>query len=237
MVENHIHHHLQSLGMGLVHEFAVIIVRAKARVHLIVVGGGIAVVATVGDLARHIIFEHRRKPQCGHAQLVEIIDMLTNALQVAPMSQRRRRAVALLVEHTRHHIVGRIAIGKAVGHQHVEHIGIGKAPARLARQIALFQFIFQRLLIAGLFKLEIDGARFRLFHIQVNEQIVGAIEAHHAIHLHPGVGSGNIGMLHILAIHHDLERRVLHSGIPKGRFHMVDINGCTGCESNQQRND
>ena len=44
MIENHVHHHLQSLAVSLVHKTLILVVGSEAWVYTIVVGSGIAVI-------------------------------------------------------------------------------------------------------------------------------------------------------------------------------------------------
>ena len=44
MVEDHVHHNLQSLGVGLVAKTLIVLVRTKAGIYLVVVGSGIAMI-------------------------------------------------------------------------------------------------------------------------------------------------------------------------------------------------
>ena len=57
--------------------------------------------------------------------------MLTYALDITAMAQTWLRAVICVGLHARDLIVGRVAVGKAVGHEHVEHVGVGEAFALL----------------------------------------------------------------------------------------------------------
>ena len=68
--------------------------------------------------------------------------MLTDAVQVATMTQRRLRTVFLISPHSLDLRIVALSLGKAVGHQHVEHVGIGEAHALVATHLALLQLIF-----------------------------------------------------------------------------------------------
>ena len=220
--------------MCLVNQTAVIFVGAEAWVHFVIVGSGIAVVTAVAASAWHIILKHRGKPQCGHAQFVEVVEVLTNALQVATVAKRWLRAHAKLVEHTLHHIVFHIAIGKAVGHEHIQHVGIGESLSCLTRHVAALDFVVHLFFLAALLEIEFHGAWLSTLQIEIHEQIVGAVEAHHAIHLHTGIVGAYVGLLDALAIHHQLERWIFHTGIPVGGFHTVDVHRRICCECRKQ---
>ena len=53
--------------------------------------------------------------------------MLADACEIATVPQARLGAVAGLVAHALDDIVLRVTIGEAVGHEQVEHVGIGEA--------------------------------------------------------------------------------------------------------------
>ena len=93
MVENHVHHHLQSLAVRLINKAAVFVVGAETWVNAVIVGGGIAVIGALCLLVGGVVLQHGRKPQGCNAQLVEVIQVLANAFQVAPVAQAGLRAV------------------------------------------------------------------------------------------------------------------------------------------------
>ena len=93
VVENHVHHHLQSLFMSVGNEPAVVFVGSEPWVHLIVVCRGISVVCALFAVVGRVVLKHRSEPQCRYSQLVEIVQMLANALQVAAMTEARFVAV------------------------------------------------------------------------------------------------------------------------------------------------
>lgn len=99
-------------------------------------------IGTVLGIIRTVVLQNRSKPQGSYAQLVEIIQMLADSLQVATMTKTWRRAVAGLVTHVLECIVLQIAIGKAVGHQHVEHILVRETDTLVTRHLAVFNTYF-----------------------------------------------------------------------------------------------
>ena len=62
MVEDHVHHNLQSLLMGLVGQTAILFVGAEARIDAIVVGRGIAVIGGELKLVGRVVLEDGREP-------------------------------------------------------------------------------------------------------------------------------------------------------------------------------
>ena len=88
MVENHIHHHLQTTAVGFVAQAAILLVGAKTWIYLVVVGRGIAMVGAdvmVVAIGR-VVLEHGSEPQCGHTQLGEVIQVLADALDIAAVA-------------------------------------------------------------------------------------------------------------------------------------------------------
>ena len=170
VVEDHVHHHLQAFSMCLVAQAAVVIVSAEARVYAIVVGGSIAMVGRIAPLiVWRVVLQHGCQPQCRHAQFLEIVQMFTDAVQVAAMTQAGLRTVFLVGAHTLYLRVVTCALSKAVGHQHVEHIGIGKAYALVATHLALLELIGDFLLV----ELEAHRASLCLTKVHVHQQVVG----------------------------------------------------------------
>ena len=139
VVEDHIHHHLQSFLVSLGHESAILLVGAETRIHTIVVGGGIAVVGAVAVVGvGRVVLQHWRKPQGSNAELVEVVEVLADALEVTTMAQRRLRAILAIGVHAFNlcGVVGTLC--KAVGHEHIEHVGIGEPHALVASFLAFF---------------------------------------------------------------------------------------------------
>ena len=87
VVEDHVHHDFQSFLVGLVAESLIVLVRAKARIHLVVVRRGVAVIGRKAVLrVWRVVLQHRRKPEGCHTQLLEIVQVLTDTVQIATMS-------------------------------------------------------------------------------------------------------------------------------------------------------
>ena len=152
--------------------------------------------------------------------------MLANALHVASVSQAWRRAVARLVAHGLEGVVVWVAIGKSVGHEHVEHIGVGESHALVARHVAVFQQVFHLLGLLALLEAQRHLARLGPFEVEVDEEIVGRVEACDRIDAHPRVAHFHVGAAHILAVHHQLQRGVFHAYIPVGGLNAVDPHRC-----------
>ena len=126
VVEDHIHHDLQTFGMRLVGEFPVFLVGAETWVHAVVVGSGIAMISAVAVLVGRVVLQDRSEPESSHAEVCEIVEMLSDALEVAAVSQTGLTAVVDIVLHPFDLVVVEAPIGKAVGHEHIEHVSIAE---------------------------------------------------------------------------------------------------------------
>ena len=224
VVENHVHHHLESSTVGLITQAAVFLVGAKARVHLVVVGRGITVIGRVAMTVGRIVLQHGSEPQGGHAQLGEVVQMLADALDVAAVAQAGLRPVVLVGFHASNLVVGRIAVGKAVGHEHIEHIGDAEAHALVTAHLAGEQLVFHFFLAAALLEGHFHRAGLGITGIQVDEQVVGRIQAYQAVDGHACIVDGHFGITDALAIDHELHTGVFQAHIPVGWLNAVHLN-------------
>ena len=129
-------------------------------------------IGTVLAIIRTVVLQNRSKPQGGYAQLVEIIQMLADSLQVATMTKTWRRAVAGLVTHILECIVLQIAIGKTVGHQHVEHILVRETDALVTRHLTVLQHILHFLRLLALLEVECHLSSLGTIEIEIHQQVV-----------------------------------------------------------------
>ena len=86
--------------------------------------------------------------------------MLTDTFQVTSMTKTWRLTITSLVSHGLECIILRIAIRKAVWHQHIEHILIAKAYALITSHFTVFQLVLH--LLDRLALLEFQGHFSRL---------------------------------------------------------------------------
>ena len=145
MVENHIHHNLQTFLVSLIYQLLIIGIGSETWVYTIIIGGSITMITAILAVTWTVVLQNRGKPQSGYTQLVEIIKMLTDSLQVATMSQTRLCTVAGLVSHGLKGIVLQIAIGKTVWHQHIEYVLIRETDALVASHLTVLQHILHLL--------------------------------------------------------------------------------------------
>ena len=151
--------------------------------------------------------------------------MLTDTIQVATMTQTGFCAILHIVAHTLY-LLGMVgALRKAVGHQHIEHIGIGKAHTLVAAHLALLELVLH----LGLTEVQCHDAWLCTAQVHVDEQIVGRVEAHQTIDNHARViGCNTCNIADTFSVHHQLHLRILHAYIPVGGFDTVN-NGLFCC--------
>ena len=223
--------------MGLITETAVIVVSAEAGIHAVVVGGGIAMIGGISVLRiGGIVLQHRRKPQRRHTEFREVVEVFADTVQVTAMTQRRLGAVFLIVSHTLDLRIMTGSLCKAVGHQHIEHIGIGETHTLVATHLPLFQpIVVSQLLTPSLllsFKYQGHCARLGVLQVHIDEQIVWRVEAHKAVNPDTRIISCHTGdVADALAIHHQLHSGVLHPHVPVGGLNTVNhwFFSCTHC--------
>ena len=205
MVENHIHHNLQTFLVSLIYQLLIIGIGSETWVYTIIIGGSISMITAVLAVTWTVVLQNRGKPQSGYTQLVKIIQVLADSLQVATMAQTRLCTVAGLITHRLKGIILQIAVGETVWHQHIEHIFIRETDAFIARHLTVLQHILYLLRLFAL--LEVEGHLTSLcpIEVKINQEIIRRIKAGDAIYLHTRIVYRYIGILDILAIHHQLE--------------------------------
>ena len=178
VVEDHVHHYLQAFLMGLVAKQFVFLVRAKARIHLIIIGGGIAVVGRETIFrVRRVVLQHRGEPKGRHTQFLEVVQMFADAVQVTTMSKRWFCAIFHVMTHALD-LRGVVrSLCKTVWHQHVEHVGIGESHALVAAHLAGLQLILHVFAFLSLhlsaFKRQRHHAGLGALQVHVDKQVVG----------------------------------------------------------------
>ena len=165
VVGDDVHNHLQPVLVGFADELPIQFVRAEPGVYAVVVAAGVAVVRTFG----FVVQQQRRGPYGRGAQPCDVIQVVDHPLQVAPVAAEEGAAVGALPRVGRR-VVRRIAVGEAVGHQEVDHVGRGETLACGRAFGACRDLIGNLELPFPLREYEVVGARFRVgFHLHVHE--------------------------------------------------------------------
>ena len=220
--------------MGLVAETLVVLVRSESWIYAIVVRCRIAVIGRETVLrVRRVVLQHRCEPECRHAQFLEVVQVLPDTVQVAAMPEARLRAVLHVGSHP-WNLLGVVgALGEAVGHQHIEHVGVGESQSLLALLLARLQLeLFTVHLSLFTSEVQRHRSRLRILQIHVDEQIVGRVETHQTVDLHAGIVRRHV--LHVadtLSVDHQLHRGVLHPYEPVCGLNSVNHTFlcCTHC--------
>ena len=155
--------------------------------------------------------------------------MLTDAVQVATVSQTWSRAVFHIVAHSLDLWVMTCALGKTVWHEHVEHVGIGETHTLVATHLTLLQLILHLRLAEA----ECHRSWLCILQVHVDQQVVRRVETHKTIDYDTRIVCRNT--LHIadtLSIDHQLYLWILHTHVPVCWFNAVnyDFFCCTHCQ-------
>ena len=165
VVGDDVHNHLQPVLVGFADELPIQFVRAEPGVYAVVVAAGVAVVRTFG----FVVQQQRRGPYGRGAQPCDVIQVVDYPLQVAPVAAEEGAAVGALPRVGRR-VVRRIAVGEAVGHQEVDHVGRGETLACGRAFGACRDLIGNLELPFPLREYEVVGARLRVgFHLHIHE--------------------------------------------------------------------
>ena len=120
-------------------------------------------------------------------------------------------------------------LSKTVRHKHIKHVGISEAHALLALLLTGLKLILDLCLTKG------QGHRTGLgiLEVEVDEQVVGRVEAYEAVDPDTWIVGGYTGNIaNALAINHQLDGGVFHPYIPVGGIYAVNhcLFGCHQCE-------
>ena len=142
VVMDHVHDHFEPFGLRTAHQFAEFLIRSEAAIHFVHVGCGVPVIKPGADgiIRRHVVFEDRRHPDGGHAQIVQIIEAVGKSFEVATMTCERLGAIGSL-KHAWNGVVRDISICKSVGHEQIDHVRCVETVVAQRRLTALKQRI------------------------------------------------------------------------------------------------
>ena len=120
--------------MGRGDEGLVIRHGAEVVFHLVEIDSAIAVI--VGS--RVVLVVNRSEPERGYAKIFQIGKVFDNAFKIAAVIGLRRVTVIGSRRRARRHVVGRVTVGEAVGHDEVDDVvardALKSALLRLARR-------------------------------------------------------------------------------------------------------
>jgi hypothetical protein len=144
-------------------------------------------------------------------------------LQVAAVAAAAFAAVGFFGQ-ARAVVVGRVAVGVAVGHDLVDGVPGGEALALGRAGFARQQLVA---VVGGWLarRREADVERAGLGAVvqrEVDEQVVAVGYARYFLDAHARIADGRLQVGDLLAVHHQLQRLAAHAHPPVGRLHMVD---------------
>ena len=232
VVEDHVHYNLDAALVDFLNQLAVFLIGAEAGIYFVIIGRGIAVVAS----SLHVVFQYGSEPQSGYAQVGEVVQVLFDTGQVTAVAGVRVIAVYFGIQHAFYLVIVRIAVGKAVGHQQIEGIRSVESFMVAALHGSFLQFVFLHGLFLALCEREghFSGLHI-LFQFQVDQKIVVAFQLHGAAHSYTGIIYCDACIADTFSVDHQLQFRVLHASVPEGRIDLVDVGCCVGGEGQQHR--
>ena len=118
MVRHHVQQDFQAELMSRRDQFLIILHRAEVVFDGVLVNRAIAVIVGGGV----VVVIQRRKPQRGHPEVLQVRQMLLDALQIAAMIGLRTSAVIGSRRRAFGLIVAGIAVGEAIRHDQVNNI-------------------------------------------------------------------------------------------------------------------
>ena len=237
VVGHDVHNDLDSAGVALLHILTVEGVVAQARVDMVVVRAGVAVVR----LRRLVVQQKRGVPHCCGAQAGDVVYVLDHPLQVSAVAGHRVGAVHLVgrgghVPGLRGAVViypagpGGIVVGRAGGeavrHHEVYHIFRGETAPGGAAFIAPPQQVGEFEAVAAVVEHEPGGAGDSVrTDDHVHEEVIVTVRLADADSLHAGGAFyAHVPAGDVRALHQQLERH-FHSRPPAGRLYAHDFFG------------
>ena len=113
VVEDHVHDDLHAASVGLVDEVDVLLHGAEARIDVVVVRDGVAVVGA------GVVLLDRVEPDGGHAQVIDVVEMIYHTLDVTTVTAAGAAAVGAGAFDG---VVVRIAVCKTVRRDEVQDV-------------------------------------------------------------------------------------------------------------------
>ena len=207
---------------------------SETRIHPVVVGGGVAVVGAEAVVVGRIVLKDRGEPQCGDSQLVEVVEVLAYAFEVAAVTQGGLRTVVHVGVESFQLVVVSTSGGETVGHEHVEHVGIGESHALVACHLARLELVVDSGLGSLRRELQFHGARLCVAQVEVDQQIVRRVKPNQTVNLNARVVGGDaFNVSDALSVDHQLHRRVLQPHEPVGGIYPLNhiFLCCTHCQN------
>lgn len=215
VVDNHIHDDADAFGAGQISQLAVFLIGAEAGVHLVEIGGRIAV---VGVLV-HVIFQQWVEPDGGEAQIGDVIQVVDDAFDIASVTAARLLAVGLFF-HALYVIIGGVAIGETVGRDEVHGIGSSEALEVCGTRCTCLQLVSMALRnLTAFAEDDVKLACFcRFSNGEVDEEVIGVFYLNDLLDAHTRIIDGRLQFGYVVAMYQQLQCGVFHPYPPIGRL-------------------
>ena len=214
VVEDHVHDDLHATGVGLVDEVDVFLHGAEARIDVIVVRDGIAVVSA------GVVLLDRVEPDGGHAQVIDIVEVVHDTLDVTAVAAAGAAAVGA---GTFDGVVVRVAVCKTVRGDEVQDVIGGEALGAGFRAAGLqFEGTDRPAILAG--EDDVHLARLgRRCDVQIQENVIRILSLDDVFDRDAGIGNGDLVLGDIRTVEENLQGGILHADPPERRVHVLDI--------------
>src|SRR5262245_28231291 len=103
---------LHSTTMEFGTELFIQITCTQTTVDFVMIGDGIAVFSA----ARHIVFYNWCQPQCCHAKVLKVIEVIDDSLNIATMTIIQRVAIQRLILQLFYFVVGWVSVAETIRH-------------------------------------------------------------------------------------------------------------------------
>ena len=223
VVEDEVHDELDAVTVAVVDVLTEQLVSAEARVYLVVVGDGVSVVAAVG----HVVDLDGCGPYGSDAEILEVVELLVHAGDIATVASEWLVAAYLLVFEAEAVVVGGVAIGETVGHEEVEDVGGVEIAEALGGALAEFVGDVEHLLAVA--EVNVEGLGLCSVCVDVEDEVVGVLEALYAQELDVVGAEGDFALADVLAVEEYLQLGVLHVYPPVEGVYVFDTDGGLRC--------
>ena len=216
VVGDHVHDDADALVAGLVDEGGVALVTAETRIDLVEVRRCVAVIRAF----LHRVLEYGIQPDLRESQVGDVIEVPAHALEIAAVASVVVTAVGF-VGVALDAVVAGIAVGEAVGRNQVDDVA-GVIGADATRR-AFAQFVGPGYAVVSVRKHEVERSRHgRPAELEVHEQVVRAVAAHHAGDADSRRIDGRLVTGDVVAPDQQLQFRMGETRPPERRFDTPD---------------
>ena len=214
VVEDHVHDDLHAAGVGLVNEVDVLLHGAEARIDVIVVRDGVAVVGA------GVVLLDRVEPDGRHAQVVDVVEMVHDTLDVTAVTAAGAAAVGAGAFDG---VVVRVAICETVRGDEVQDVIGGETLGAGFRAAGLqFERLDRPAVLAVEDNVDLAGPGSRR-DVEIQENVVRVLGLDNVLDGDAGIRDGDLVLGDVRTVEENLQSGILHADPPEGRVHVLDI--------------